>query len=121
MYWRATDNLHLALYISTRDRRGKNAAGVAVKIRRPAHHGVPVWRHAQVGVYGAGKKRGRGCYTWEATTWITSPDQRTRTSVKAFLRVKLGLGGRERVVSSSSSSGRSDRSSTPSPSTARVA
>jgi hypothetical protein len=38
---------------------------------------------------------GRGCWSIEACTWRTSPTERKeRIGLKAFLRVKLGLGGR---------------------------
>lgn len=85
-------NPRLELYAHKANRRRPNGAyGIAAKIRTA--HG---WRH--LGLFmrpwpSTPKPNGRGVVTVEAQTWLTEPDKRTRRSIKAFVRLKVGLGG----------------------------
>lgn len=71
--------------------------GFALKVDG-RHFNRPLWRVFQIGVYGPAQRRGRGCWAFEAVTWRTR-EQKTRrgskgrVGVKAFLRLKIGLGG----------------------------
>ena len=57
-----------------------------------------LWRHHRVAVFDPGRTppRGRGVWTWEWCSWLTekamSP-QNQRIGLKAFVRLKIGLGG----------------------------
>lgn len=92
LIWR---NRHAVLfgYSGSRDRRGKPSCGLALKLKGHAF-GRPAWRHLHIGMHGAGTVRGRGCWTFEIQTYRTAPDPKTRVSIKAFVRVKVGLGGK---------------------------
>jgi hypothetical protein len=92
LLWR-NDHAKVFAYAQSRERGGKPAAGLAVKIDGRAF-GRSSWRHAQVGVYGPSVRLGRGCWAFEATTWRTRGSENgERATVKAFVRIKVGLGG----------------------------
>lgn len=72
--------------------RKRPECGIAFRVRRGN-----VWRHVHVALYtvGRGRRVGRGVLGFEAKTWRTlyGTDQRRRIGMKAFVRVKIGLGG----------------------------
>ena len=78
--------------------RGHLSWGFAVRIRLPDADGEGRWRHtsAFVRVPAAQNRIARGVVTLEANSWTTVGKYRDRSTVKAFIRLKVGLGGKRR-------------------------
>lgn len=94
LIWR-NDYAWLFAFADDGERQHKRPAyGVGLKLDGSSFN-RPALRHFSVGVYGPTQKVGRGCWTWEALTWRTDGHGvgAKRLSVKAFLRIKIGLGG----------------------------
>lgn len=76
----------------------QEAMGLAVKLSGYPF-GRAAWRHLQIGMHTPAQQIGRGCWTFEVLTWITAPEEkRARQTVKAFVRLKVGLGGRRSLL-----------------------
>lgn len=70
------------------------ARGLGLKLNGRAF-GRPTIRHVAIGVYGPVNRIARGAWTCEVSTWTTAAHGKgTRLTVKAFVRIKIGLGGR---------------------------
>lgn len=69
----------------------RQAVGLALRVRARGR-----WRHVAAHVYWPRRdlRVGRGTLSFEVVSWLTGPGTGERLTVKSFIRLKLGLGGR---------------------------
>ena len=91
-----SDNVQFFAYRPQHDFGRNSAYGLTLRVRRGR-----IWRHLTIRLHSRSRPLdnadARGCWTYEVVTWRSGPKMHQRVSVKAFVRLKVGLGG-ERVA-----------------------